>query len=167
MREQLKEINNLRGRFRGTVAKFGTKPAYKGAPIKTVLLRDVKDSNDRVVTDHLWFVVGVQFESLKLVPGDEIQFDARVTNYRKGYRGRRDDDYDDRPPPSVDYRLSRPTKVRKVADGPAPTPLVQTPEGVVPTPRMVPRPNCSCSGWPGPREANGHHQYCRRRMEVA
>ena len=42
--------------------------------------------------------------------GAQIAFDARVGQYRKGYRGHRDDIY--APPPSVDWHLTRPTNVQ-------------------------------------------------------
>jgi hypothetical protein len=70
------------------------------------------------MTDHLWFIVRKTFEALNLEPGDAIEFDAMATPYKKGYRGHRDDP--ELPPPSVDYRLSFPTKVRKI-HGTAPT----------------------------------------------
>jgi len=41
-----------------------------------------------------------------------IQFDARVKSYIKGYRGYRDDIYDK--PLSIDYKLSHPTKIKKI-----------------------------------------------------
>lgn len=166
MREELKAINNVRATFQGTVVRFGTKPAFKGAPIKTVLIRDVKDKHGTIMTDHLWFVVGIQFEKLNLIPGDVIGFDARVSKYRKGYRGRRDDDdyYDNRPPPSIDYRLSHPTKVRKISSGPAPPITTEVEPRQMPVPRPLPRPVCHCTGWPGPREESGHSIYCRRRQ---
>jgi|SRR5579862_1443914 len=114
MREVLKEQEGIRSTFRGTVARFGTKPAYRGYPIPTVMLSDVKDKTGKVVADHIWFVIGVQMQRLNLQVGDEVIFDARVTEYEKGYKGYREDVYD--APIEVDYRLSNPTKVRKVTE---------------------------------------------------
>lgn len=113
MRERLQTLNGTRALFRGTFVRFGSKPAYKGAPIKTVLLINVTRRGS-IVTDHLWFVCGVQFERLNLQPGDVVEFHARVTEYWKGYKGRRD--LDDAAPISKDYRLSNPTGVKKVTD---------------------------------------------------
>lgn len=112
MRELLKEQEGVRGTFSGIVDRFGTKPAYRGPAIPTLMLKDVKDSAGKVVTDHLWMTQGKQIQSLALQIGDEIMFDARVTEYEKGYKGYREDVYD--APIEIDYRLSNPTKVRKV-----------------------------------------------------
>jgi hypothetical protein len=117
MREELKAREGKRGKFFGTVARFGSKPAYKGPPIVTMLLRDVRDEHGTRVTDHLWFVVRKQLIELNPQPGDKLEFDARVKSYAKGYRGRREDD--DLPPPSVDYKLSHGTHFRKVGSMPA------------------------------------------------
>lgn len=112
MREQLAQINQTRATFRGIVVRFGEKKSFKGPPKKTILVQDIRDRHNRVLTDHLWFTAGKWSDVLDLKEGDEIQFDARVTPYRKGYRGRRED-YD-APAPSIDYRLSHPTKVIKL-----------------------------------------------------
>jgi hypothetical protein len=116
MREALKEREGKRGRFTGTVKRFGTKPAYKGPPIVTLLLVDVRDEADTLVTDHLWFVVRKQLKDLNAQPGDKIEFVARVKPYVKGYRGRRED-YD-LPPVSLDYKLSHGTQFKKVGSIP-------------------------------------------------
>jgi hypothetical protein len=114
MREKLKAIEGTRAWFEATFARFGEKPAFKGPPVKTALFLDLKDWRGRVLTDHFWWTVGKQVAELSLKPGDRIAFQARVTRYRKGYRGRREDD-DDLPPPEVDYRVSHMTRVRRLA----------------------------------------------------
>lgn len=106
MRKELKKINKQRLTFSATVEKFGFKSAFRGSDIKTILLKDVK-TGDQIVTDHLWLTCGKWSESLKI--GDNITFDARVSNYTKGYQGYREDIYDK--PVTTDYRLERPTKV--------------------------------------------------------
>jgi hypothetical protein len=51
------------------------------------------------------------FRSLgELIEGDVVEFDARVTPYKKGYRGRNYLHMVSKPP-TIDYRLSRPTRV--------------------------------------------------------
>jgi hypothetical protein len=117
MRQELKAREGKRGRFSGTVARFGQKPAYKGPPIVTMLLRDVRDEQGTQVTDHLWFTVRKQLKELNAQPGDKIEFEARVRPYRKGYRGRREDE--DLPSPSFDYGLSHGTRFKKVGSMPA------------------------------------------------
>lgn len=111
MREKLAVIAGTRTLFRVTFVRFGSKPAYKGAPIKTVLFRDVTRRGN-VITDHVWFICGVQFERLDLQAGDVVEFHARVTSYVKGYKGRREDVWTTI---EKDYRLSNPTGVKKVA----------------------------------------------------
>ncbi len=80
---------------------------------RTVLLKDICDAGGVIVCDHLWFNLTKAFALLNLQPGDRVQFDARVKKYVKGYFGRRDDVFDK--PAEVDYKLSHPTKVTKVA----------------------------------------------------
>lgn len=111
MREKLAHINGKRFTFEGIFERFGTKSSF-GHSKHTLLLRDVKDNSGKVVTDHLWFVVGKRFDSLNLQAGDIVRFDARVKPYVKGYRGYREDVYDS--PIETDYKLSNPTNLRKV-----------------------------------------------------
>jgi len=114
MREELAKLRGLRRRFQGTVDRFGKKVGWKYT-LTTIMLKDVSDcATQRVVTDHLWFTLLKRFDSLNLAIGDVIRFDARVTNYLKGYRGRRDEDDYDVKPVELDYRLSFPTKLEKV-----------------------------------------------------
>ena len=112
MREDLKRLGNeKRHTFTGIFVRNGTKSGFK-APLETVLLKDVRHADtDQIVTDHLWFNNTKGFNSLDLVPGDIVQFDARVGQYTRGYFGRREDVY---VPVSTDYHLERPTKVRKI-----------------------------------------------------
>lgn len=112
MRELLQKRNGQRSAFTATFERFGSKTAYKGAPIKTALFRDVRDRLNQVVTDHLWFIVRKTLDALNLQPDDRISFDARVQPYRKGYRGNREDDY--MPGPSIDYKLAFPSRVKKI-----------------------------------------------------
>lgn len=112
MREKLAAIAGTRTLFRAVFVRFGSKPAYRGAPIKTALFRDITRRGN-VITDHVWFVVGKQFEALHLQAGDVVEFHARVTSYVKGYKGRRQN-VDSRW--ELDYRLSNPTGVRKVTN---------------------------------------------------
>ena len=108
-RAKMEPLFNVRARFSGIVARFGEKSSYKGPPLKTLMLTDVRYGG-AVITDHLWFTHGRWSKDLDI--GDKIEFDARVTTYEKGYRGHREDAWD-APPPSIDYRLSHPTKVVK------------------------------------------------------
>ncbi|WP_337328063.1 hypothetical protein [Chryseolinea sp. T2] len=114
MRTGLKKINDVRKKFQGVYQREGKKISYKGYSETTILLKDIRDEEGKVVTDHLWFTMTKGFEALgTLTSGDIIQFEARVTDYRKGYVNRRIG-VNQR---SVDYKLSRPTKMRIVGRG--------------------------------------------------
>jgi hypothetical protein len=75
-------------------------------------LKDVKDENGQLVTDHLWFNMTKGFEEANLHPGDIVEFRGKVEKYIKGYQGRREDVFGK--PIEADYKLSRPTKVRNL-----------------------------------------------------
>jgi len=107
MREQLEKQNNVRSTFTGIFERFGTKKNWHGFPEKTVLLKDIKDTDGNVACDHLWFNYTKQFQSINLKPSDIIKFDARVKEYEKGYVNYREY-IDER---EIDYKLSHPTKV--------------------------------------------------------
>jgi hypothetical protein len=109
MRDQLALIDGERLRFKATVERFGTKPSFRGGPKPTMLVRDVKLlTTEQLVTDHLWFTVGKTIDQLYLCPGDQIEFDARVGKYLKGYVSWRDG-IDER---ELDYKLTRPTNFK-------------------------------------------------------
>lgn len=109
MREGLKNINGERLRFIAEFERFGSKKAFKGPPIITLLFTNIRDKRGIIFTDHIWFTINKTFERLNLKPGDLISFDARVRSYIKGYRGNREDEYSK--PVSRDYKLSHPTNV--------------------------------------------------------
>jgi hypothetical protein len=108
LREELKNIDGIRTKFTAVFVRYGTKPAYKGPPIKTLLFENVRSQLDQQVTDHIWFTTNKQFEKYAFDAGDLISFEARVKPYLKGYRGSRGDvdSY-----PSKDYKLSHPTNI--------------------------------------------------------
>ena len=109
MRKELKEIGSEnRHTFIGTFERTGTKNGYKGE-LKTILLLNIRDTKtDKIITDHLWFNYTKGFYEANLQKGDEVQFDARVEDYVKGYFGHKEDVY---VPASTDYKLSRPTHI--------------------------------------------------------
>lgn len=111
MRKELKIIGSRdRHVFTAIFIRFGFRDGYKG-PVKTILLQDVL-LDGKIVTDHLWFDLTKGFESADLLPGDVVEFCARVSIYEKGYKGYRNDVFDR--PIEKDYRLSRPTKIKKI-----------------------------------------------------
>jgi hypothetical protein len=113
MRETLKKFNGKRTRFQGTFVRFGTKNGWQGSAERTILLKDVKHVlSGIIVCDHVWFTLRKRFSEVEPKEGDVLEFDARVTEYLKGYRGRRAEEtgeaYSER-----DYKLSNPTKIKK------------------------------------------------------
>lgn len=112
MRKALAGRENERATFKGIFERFGLKSGWTGYPEKTVLLKDIVDAHGAKVCDHLWFRLTLGFARLRLQPGDVVQFDARVKEYLKGYRGYREDV--DKPV-ELDYKLSHPTKVVRLS----------------------------------------------------
>ncbi len=105
-RKELGDREGQRFRCRAIVSRFGSKRGWNGT-VPTVLLQDVRDvRSGALLTDHLWFTTGRWSATLRV--GDHFEFDARVSQYVKGYQGRRDVP---NAPVSRDWRLERPTKV--------------------------------------------------------
>ena len=106
----MEKLNGVRGRFCGTFKRYGSKTNWHGFPDKTVLIIDIKDDKGKIISDHLWINHTKGLSNLgELVYGDVISFDARVTEYIKGYVNHREY-IDER---TIDYRLSYPTKFKK------------------------------------------------------
>lgn len=111
MRTELKKIQEKRMTFKGIFKRYGTKDNWHGFPEKTLLLVDVTDSFDEIVTDHIWFSLTKGFSDLgNLIEGDIIQFNARVKQYTKGFV-RPSKGIDER---RKDYKLNNPTKIQKI-----------------------------------------------------
>ena len=103
-RKSLKNVGSEeRHTFRGTFVRTGSKGGYTRI---TVLL----------LTDHIWFNYTEGFKKLGLECGDEVEFDARVQEYKKGYWGDDEKKAKKRPPASISYKLSHPTKIRKTGN---------------------------------------------------
>lgn len=79
--------------FRGRIERFGTKEAYRGPDLRTILLKDVVFAHSgEHAAEHLWFTEGKWAQGANA--GDVIEFDGWIQSYLKGYMGRRDDVYD-------------------------------------------------------------------------
>lgn len=91
MRKRLRDLRDQRRVFRATFDRLGLKNGYRGRALQTVLLRDVRDEKGVHLTDHIWLNFTKGFQAAELTPGAEIEFDARVKKYRRGYRGHRED----------------------------------------------------------------------------
>lgn len=110
-RKKLEKINNLRDVFSGIFERYGSKGAFKGPDLVTILLKNIKDKEGNLVSDHLWFNETLGFKKLSpLKPGTILEFRARVKPYEKGYINRREG-FDFK---TVDYKLSHPTKIQLI-----------------------------------------------------
>jgi hypothetical protein len=112
MRKELAKIDGVRATFQGTFVRLGQKNGYRG-PLTTVLLSDIRDLSGNPVCDHLWFNYTKGFSALNLWGGELVEFDARVAEYEKGYKGRNIDRMVDAPV-EEDYKLGYPTKIHVV-----------------------------------------------------
>lgn len=91
MRTALKMIGGKeRHIFYGTFVRYGVKNNYKGQ-IKTVLLENIENDSNKIITTHLWFNLTKGFKNLDLLPGNKVKFNGRIKPYIKGYKGRRTD----------------------------------------------------------------------------
>jgi len=97
--------------FIGVFRRFGIKTNWHGFPEKTILLNEIKNKEEKIVSDHLWFNYTKGFQKLgELKEGDTIEFHARVRKYAKGYVNNREY-IDER---EIDYKLSNPTKFKRI-----------------------------------------------------
>lgn len=115
MRKNLKKLDGERKRFSATFERYGSKTAYKGPPLKTILLKIFVDiDTNSIVTDHLWFNFTKGFEALgELSPGTKIEFEARVKPYEAGYKGYNWEKSLDSPV-RTDYKLAWPQRSKCV-----------------------------------------------------
>jgi hypothetical protein len=111
VRKALENINGRRIKVFAEVSKFGKKSAYRGYDLDTVCLINLKDENNNDLCDHLWLIVRKTINRMNLCVGDKISFLARVKEYEKGYKGYRDDVYNQI---ETDYKLSNATQFVKL-----------------------------------------------------
>lgn len=101
-------MKDQRLRFTATVERFGERKNFKGVPTPTILLKSIRlIGEDKILTDHLWFTKGKSWDGCNI--GSLIEFDARISEYTKGYKGHREDVTDS--PVTIDYKLTRPTNI--------------------------------------------------------
>ena len=114
MRKELAKEEGRRKKFRAVFSRLGKKVNYKGYAEDTILLTRVVDvETNKVVADHVWFSYTKGFEEVgQLTPGANVEFEARVKEYTKGYVNRK---YQINNKTS-DYKLSHPTKITVTKD---------------------------------------------------
>ncbi|WP_426451799.1 hypothetical protein ACP26L_06750 [Paenibacillus sp. S-38] len=90
MRQKLKEMVEIKGVFTADYVKtFSSKRGRKG----TVLLLNVKNEDDLLLTDHIWIYSNPELTELNLVEGERIIFRAKVVKYTKGQLNDKQEDY--------------------------------------------------------------------------
>lgn len=102
MRTNLAPLESWRGTWRGIFQRYGSKPGSRTVLLTTILLMD---DCPRIIADHIWCNETVGMGDM--VPGQAVEFDARVEKYRKGSVSRGI-------PVSYDFRLSRPTRWKHI-----------------------------------------------------
>src|SRR5580765_4860847 len=86
MRNELSKSEGQRRKFKAIFSRLGTRTNYKGHAEVTVLLTSVINPEiDTPVADHVWFSFTKGFEAASLSPGDMVEFEARIKQYKKGY----------------------------------------------------------------------------------
>jgi hypothetical protein len=108
MRKKLAEEVGIRKKFQGVFARYGKKVNYKGYSEETVLVEQIVDAEtNQVMCDHIWFSLTKSFEKLNLTSGDVLQFDARIKEYKKGYKNNAYKINNT----TKDFKLSHPTNI--------------------------------------------------------
>ncbi len=111
MRKELAAQAGDRKKFRATFSRIGKKTNFKGYSEDTILLTEVREADtNKLVADHLWFSYTQGFEKIVLTEGTVLEFEARVKEYSKGYVNK-SLRLNQR---NTDYKLSHPTKIKKV-----------------------------------------------------
>ena len=108
MRKKLKELKNQRIEVRGTVKGFGRR-YNNDIESKTICLENIYHTEtSKILCNHLWFNCGKAWAKLNLKVGDQVQFEGKVTPYKKGYRSR----FHFTDNRTTDYKLTNPTKIK-------------------------------------------------------
>jgi hypothetical protein len=111
MRKKLAAESGNRKKFSAVFERLGKKVNFKGYSEETILLKNITDLETNVVlTDHVWFSFTQGFIKASLAPGDRVEFEARVKEYKKGYVNRSLKINDS----AIDYKLSNPTKIKRL-----------------------------------------------------
>lgn len=110
MRKALQKEEGERKKFYAFFERLGKKVSYLGHSEETILLRKIMDAeSSNVVADHLWFTYSKSFQKANIEEGCQIEFEARIKKYRKGYVNKQYK-IDNR---QTDFKLSNPTKIQR------------------------------------------------------
>jgi len=106
MRNNLKQFND--GNFHNFYGTFIEQRNTKDPCINrssVALVINIKDSNDKILTDHTWIPFSLTKENKKIKKDDIIHFKARVDTYLKGYLGFNKKNHNDKDL-QLDYQLT-------------------------------------------------------------
>jgi len=114
-----KELENIGTEKRYTfIAEFvreGIKKGWHGDLDETILLKNVKlKESGKILCDHIWFTKGSQWGEYDWIPGDIVEFSARVGEYYKGYQGRKAEENGELWT-QKDWKLERPTRIKQIS----------------------------------------------------
>ncbi|MFT3823627.1 MAG: hypothetical protein QM731_06880 [Chitinophagaceae bacterium] len=112
MRKALQQNSEQRLGFTAIFERYGSKAGRSGMTTTTLLLKNVRFENGEPATDHIWFSETKGFQDLApLQKGQQLAFEATIAAYNKGYRGHGGQYLK---PQQDDFKLSRPTKIKKL-----------------------------------------------------
>lgn len=110
MRKALQQEEGERKKFYAFFERLGKKVNYLGHSEETILLTKITDAeNNRILADHVWFTYTKTFQKVELTEGCEIEFNARIKKYKKGYVNRQYNITNRQ----TDFKLSNPTKIQR------------------------------------------------------
>jgi hypothetical protein len=111
LRTALKNNNDQRLKFSAVFTRYGAKVNLKGYSEKTLLLTHLCFEDGSSAADHVWIAETKECAALgPLQPGQKLTFEARIGAYEKGYKYRGKA----LTPAKADFKLNRPTKVKKI-----------------------------------------------------
>ena len=85
MRTDLRRYLNKDTIFQAIVVRIGTRKSRKtGRILSTMLIRQLRDTDDCIVSDHMWIDVVPELAALHPMYGDIIEFKGTPESYIKG-----------------------------------------------------------------------------------
>ena len=106
MRTVLRRYLNKDTSFQAIVVRIGTRKSRKtGKILSTMLIRQLRDTDDCIVSDHMWIDIVPELAALHPMYGDIIEFRGTVESYIKGACSRKR--YYNTGTMSIDYQLKK------------------------------------------------------------
>lgn len=81
MRERLRPHDGKRITVRATIECFGTRNTGDGGKFRTMLLKDITDSDRKLLCDHVWVQYFSHMDGYQLIAGERIEFTCEVYKY--------------------------------------------------------------------------------------